>query len=513
MSSHIGDLTALTSLYFGSHAYDPDPPVDILPEKTGEFGTVEEYRESFERMFYGDRHPLASVFEKSPYLLESFEKDNGINLKLDEPAVKTWPSDTQTKQLASYVTELPEEINKLENLRMLLFGYCALTKLPEDMSGLKSLTDVELFCCYDMEEFPMGLATLPKLISLTVSSNFKIPAESTEAGCEALNAGKTAETLQLLHLPNQKMDQLPDLSNMLNLSLLNIQSCGIKGLKGDWAFGKDHAFVTFNASYNSFSSLPENFIGMSAETETINFSHNEFTLLPDIFDAKSVYIMGTVDFSYNRISGLENGAGYHGIRCNILNLSVNNFEKFPKELFPSGSQIGYLQLLGNGMTEIEEDALKGEKLKYLTTIDLSHNKLSKLPDSFNGENMHYLSQIDMSYNRFDAFPYRAVNSQYTLTFVFRGQRDADGNRCMKEWPTGIGASLFRLRGLFLGSNDLGKITDNISHLCYRLDISDNPNISIDLTNICPYIKAGVFDLMYSPNQDIRGCDDALILDK
>ncbi|MBO5194475.1 MAG: hypothetical protein J6B62_06230, partial [Bacteroidales bacterium] len=152
-------------------------------------------------------------------------------------------------------------------------------------------------------------------------------------------------------------------------------------------------------------------------------------------------------------------------------------------------------------------------IKYLQLLNLSNNKLTDLPDDFNSSNLYYLEQVDMSENRFDHFPYAAANNQHMLVFILRGQRDAEGNRCMKEWPAGIGQALFRLRALYLGSNDIGKVTDTISYLCYNLDISDNPNITIDLTNICPYIRLGAFNLIYSPNQDIRGCDDVLILEK
>ena len=39
-----------------------------------------------------------------------------------------------------------------------------------------------------------------------------------------------------------------------------------------------------------------------------------------------------------------------------------------------------------------------------------------------------------------------------------------------------------------------------------LDIQDNPNISIDLTSVCPYIENGLYKLFYDKTQDIRGCD-------
>ena len=71
---------------------------------------------------------------------------------------------------------------------------------------------------------------------------------------------------------------------------------------------------------------------------------------------------------------------------------------------------------------------------------------------------------------------------------------------------GIGQALAGLRALYLGSNDIRVVTDELSYMIYNLDIQDNPNISIDVSAVCSYIKSGWFNLMYSPGQDIRGCD-------
>lgn len=523
LSDHIGDLTALRQIYFGSHAYQPGVPKGAAA-KSGRYDReliqYEKEKNSFKRTFYGNRNPLVKVFENSPYLLESIG-NNGIDLRMDEPPMAQWPSDKDTKSYSCLVTELPESINNLVNLESLYIGFGAMLKLPDDMSGMENLTDVEIFNSYDMTEFPMGLATLPNLISLTFANNIKVNPESTIEGLRALNSGSAGKTLQLLYLPSQPINgEFPDVSAIQNLSLLNVQNCGITGFEA--AFGKDRPFVDFLAAYNDISSLPTipdekgngYFIGMSSETENIDFSHNEFTKLPNIFLSNSVFTMGTIDFSYNKIDGVEGGENYRGVNCTTLNLGGNRLTKWPEELLGSGSYISFLQLQQNGMEEIEDEAIENHKYTYaIQVMDLSYNKLSKLPDAFNSHTFQYLGQLDMSYNRFDRFPYAAVNSQYMLTFVFRGQRDADGNRCMKEWPTGIGQNLFRLRALFLGSNDIRKVDDNLSYLIYNLDISDNPNISIDVTDICPYIKAGMFSLIYSPNQDIRGCDGVLTLDR
>ena len=58
----------------------------------------------------------------------------------------------------------------------------------------------------------------------------------------------------------------------------------------------------------------------------------------------------------------------------------------------------------------------------------------------------------------------------------------------------------------IGSNDIRKVDEKLTPQLYILDIADNPNISIDVTSVCPYIEAGMYVLLYDKTQDIRGCD-------
>lgn len=76
---------------------------------------------------------------------------------------------------------------------------------------------------------------------------------------------------------------------------------------------------------------------------------------------------------------------------------------------------------------------------------------------------------------------------------------------MREWPTGI-YTCIGLRALYLGGNDLRKIDDKISSNIYIFEIKDNPNISIDVSAVCAYIRNGYYRLIYDRTQDIRGCD-------
>ena len=90
-------------------------------------------------------------------------------------------------------------------------------------------------------------------------------------------------------------------------------------------------------------------------------------------------------------------------------------------------------------------------------------------------------------------------------FAIRSQRDANGARCLREWPTGIYQHV-GLRGFYIGSNDLRAIDDTISTLCYYLDISDNPNIIFDASDICYAWQVGAYILIYDKWQNITNCD-------
>ena len=162
------------------------------------------------------------------------------------------------------------------------------------------------------------------------------------------------------------------------------------------------------------------------------------------------------------------------------------------------------------MTSIPENSLKSKNGNYkntylLTVIDLRFNKLTSLSDDFRATTLPYLSNMDVSYNCFSEFPTQPLNSSQLRAFGIRHQRDAEGNRTLRQWPTGI-TSCPSLLQLQIGSNDIRKVDETLTSRLWILDIADNPNISIDVTSVCPYIEAGMYMLFYDKTQDIRGCD-------
>lgn len=157
------------------------------------------------------------------------------------------------------------------------------------------------------------------------------------------------------------------------------------------------------------------------------------------------------------------------------------------------------------MKHIPNGSMKGDNAYMLEAIDLSYNYLSKLSDDFYAVRLPYLKGIDLSYNRFEKFPTAPLSISSLQRFIIRHQRDENGNRCLREWPVGI-YSCPSLAFFLIGSNDLRKIEDTLSPYIYYFEIADNPNISIDVSSLCPYIEAGVFMLIYDKTQDIRGCE-------
>lgn len=511
MPAAIAKLTELRKLTLGTIGYNAAAGgTTVTTGRKLTYFTPEDH-EADRRLTIGTRDPR-SRFSKE--LQQSFE----IAGDPVKPSVKSlserMPVMYKPEVNATDIVSLPDEINQLKNLEHITIAFSPIKTFPADMSGLTALTDVEIFACTELTEFPKGLATCPKLTSLTYSFNVNTAIPSMEEGISAINNGPASKTIQLLYFPNQRIDNMPDLSNIPRLSVLVIQGCGLKSFTAP--FSKDQFFVQFMASDNELTSLPRdekgNFLAYNAETEEVNFSGNKFTELPDIFDAKSAYQVGTVDFSKNQIASVEHGDAYRGIKAATFDISYNKLKDLPVQLFgTSSSSISYLKIDGNGMEKISKEAIEGKYTYRTTTISMAYNKLKSLPDEFDSLTFPYLSGIDMSYNRFDYFPYTAVNNQYLSVFIFRHQRDADGDRCMRTWPAGIGQALAGLRALYLGSNDIRVVTDELSYMIYNLDIQDNPNISIDVSAVCSYIKSGWFNLMYSPGQDIRGCDEALKL--
>ena len=528
----IGQLTELRTLAFGTHSETLSGRLfgsdELTPDMSEE--QRQRIRMHYKRTFldYDPRLNMSELLQdginRHPKL-EPIRKNNRITLK-----------DTQIGSLTNRITFISKAIQRLTNLQTVYFANSPFTYdniavdwenadseyakqyADEELSwsNMKQLTDLELYNCPNLTQVPDFVYDLPELQSLNIACNKGISADQLTADWARLADDEdTGPKVQILYMGYNNLEKFPSSESLQKMVKLGLLDCVHNNVKQLEAFGTNVKLSDLKLDYNQIEEIPDNFCAFTDQVEGLGFSHNKLKYIPNIFNAKSVYVMGSVDFSYNAIGSEGSNINcpmdqFKGINASTVVLSYNNIEKFPTELFASGSPISTIDLSNNEMKTIPENSLKPKDGNYkntylLTVIDLRFNILTSLSDDFRATTLPYLSNMDVSYNCFSKFPTQPLNSSQLKAFGIRHQRDAEGNRILREWPTGITTcpSLIQLQ---IGSNDIRKVDETLTPQLYIMDIADNPNISIDVTKVCPYIEAGMYVLIYDTTQDIRGCD-------
>ena len=522
----IGQLTELQVLNLGSH--DEKIGANIFTDYDANNLTAakkKEMRHDYENKFlkYDPRAFMSEMIVESvnsdPKVAPKnrIQKDSRINLK-----------DAQIGTMTNQITGVSKAIYRLTKLQQFYIGNSPVTSgevcakfynADDDTYGkfaseftdaawdnMTNLTDMELYNCPKITRLPEFYYGLPAMQALNLARCKGISAAQLRDDWERLATEKTGKTLQILYLSYNNLEEFPDtwaLSRMTNLGLLDLAYNNIKKVH---PFGKEITLSSLYLNNNQIEEIPADLCGFTDDVETLTFAHNKLKKIPNIFDASSVRVMGSVDFSYNDITGVDTSNGtYKGINASTVSLSYNKIEKFPSELFAAGSPITSIDLSGNQMRTIPKGSIKGKNAYLLQVIDLRFNKLTSLSDDFRSTTLPYITNMDVSYNCFSEVPTQPLNSANLRAFAINHQRDANENRCLRTWPTGI-TSCPSLIQFQIGSNDIRKVEEKLTYHLYIVNIKDNPNISIDVTSVCPYIKAGAYRLFYDKTQDIRGCD-------
>ena len=523
----IGQLTELQVLNLGSH--DEKIGANIFTDYDANILTAakkQSMRHDYETKFlkYDPRIHMSEMIIESvnsdknlKHGMTRIQKDSRVNLK-----------DAQIGTMTNQITGVSKAIYRLTKLQQFYIGNSPVTSgevcakfynegdavygqfaqefKEEDWDNMTNLTDIELYNCPKISRIPDFYYNLPNLQAMNLARCKGISAAQLRDDWERLATEKTGKTLQILYLSYNNLEEFPDtwaLSRMTNLGLLDWAYNNIKKVH---PFGKEITLSSLYLNNNQIEEIPADLCGFTDDVETLTFAHNKLKKIPNIFDASSVRVMGSVDFSYNDITGVDTSNGtYKGINASTVSLSYNKIEKFPSELFAAGSPITSIDLSGNQMRTIPKGSIKGKNAYLLQVIDLRFNKLTSLSDDFRSTTLPYITNMDVSYNCFSEVPTQPLNSANLRAFAINHQRDANENRCLRTWPTGI-TSCPSLIQFQIGSNDIRKVEEKLTYHLYIVNIKDNPNISIDVTSVCPYIKAGAYRLFYDKTQDIRGCD-------
>lgn len=518
----LGEMTEILELYFGTHNDSNKFTYDPLLDGKSTKSRMERHKEYMAMLHPRTpmSEPIARAFMENGMSFPEMEMyktmsedeliEKGTGGMIDRPELK----DMNYGVLCNGLTSLPESIGNLTKLEKIYIANGKLAALPESMVNLQNLTDIEIYNCPEMKEFPMPVTKMSGVVSLLISNNYQWTAEELYKGLDALAKGPSNDDLQMLYVNYNNLEKVPASFNQLHkLGLLDLSNNKIKEIEAP--FGPNVNIVQLNLDNNQLTSLPKDengvFFGF-ADVESFSVRNNKLTKFPNIFDAKSIYSMASVDFSYNQISGFEDEEkgygpdGYRGLKASTVTINNNlTITEYPMAFTKSNSLLTNLSMRGCSISSVPEGAFEYKNAIDLMSIDLSYNKITKFPKDMHSGNLPYLYGVDVSYNSFASFPWEPLDSSYLTVLAVRGQRNAKGERCLSEWPTGI-YNHKGLRAFYIGSNNLGKIEDTISYLIYVLDISDNPNIVFDASDICDAYYAGLYQLIYDKTQDIRNCD-------
>ena len=239
MPAAIGQLTELVELYLGSHndsnlsQYDPN----LEP------GVGTRNRMARHKQFMSALHPATPVSEpiarafaengKSISGMEYYDSMNESEI-IDQGTGRSLikPMDMSAGKVTNGLLSLPAEFGKLTKLEQLFIANSKITTLPMEMANLTSLTDIEVYNCPDMKEFPLALAKLPELVSANLACNPQWSAEEALKGLKALATGPSKEKIQILYYLGNKLEVLPkEIKNMKKIGLLDFTSNNIRTIE------------------------------------------------------------------------------------------------------------------------------------------------------------------------------------------------------------------------------------------------------------------------------------------
>ena len=527
MSPAIGQLSELVELYLGTHndtniMYDPslDLSRSLAERQRNLFDDQRSYLRSIHPAIQMSEPCARALMEKgltSPAIelyKQNYKEADIIDKKSGRQTIRKY--DMNHGVMRNGLTSLPNEIGRLKKLEVLNIANGALVSLPDSIVHLESLSSLEIYNCPKMVKFPTQVGELPALRSVNIANNAQWSAEEIEKGFAALATGASRKSIEIFYARENNLSKLDKAwfgASRGGLEAIGLLDLAFNKIKQVDALGKEVAFTQLYLDNNQIEEIPHDEAGYFCgydDVENFSVNYNKLKKVPNIFNTNSLYTMNAVSFAANDITGCEGeeDGSYKGIRVKTLTLSMNPLKRYPKAFADSNSVFEYLVASACQIEEIEKGCFSHTNAVNHMSFDLSYNRLKRLPGDFHAGNMPYLYGVDMSFNRFEEFPYYVLDAAGLTVLALRSQRNEKGERCLREWPQGIYQHV-GLRGLYLGSNDLRKIDDTISTLCYYLDISDNPNIIFDAKDICYAWQVGAYILMYDKTQKILNCEAML----
>ncbi|NER33110.1 MAG: hypothetical protein F6J93_03360 [Oscillatoria sp. SIO1A7] len=258
------------------------------------------------------------------------------------------------------LTELPEAIASLTQLKVLNLSYNQLTEFPEAIASLTRLQELDL-SENQLKELPEAIVNLTKLQQFDLYKN-----KLTEVP-EAL---ANLTQLQELSLSQNQLTEVPEaLANLTQLQALNL-------------------------SYNQLTQVPEAIASLT-RLQWLYLQNNQLTELPEAI--ASLTRLQMLYLYNNQLTELPEAiASLTQLRR--IDLDNNQLTKLPEEI-ANLTQLQRIDLDNNQLTKLPE-ALAS--LTGLQMLSLHNNQLTELPDSL--EELAELEKLWLENNRLADLP-------------------------------------------------------------------------------------------------------------
>ncbi|MEG2060286.1 MAG: DUF4458 domain-containing protein [Alistipes sp.] len=550
----IGQMTELTELVLGTHndtcADDAKPAFDKHGDPFNEY-ISKTYVSRINKNGSGSEFNAGTYLKRGQFssvnrLERALRENNARAVKQNDTELfsamrlagqlKPWRgdgiavyTDVQFGYLTNHITGISPEVSKCTKLETIFIANSLIEELPETLSQLKNLTGLELYNNPKMKKFPTVVAGITGLIQINFANNTQWSSDEILNGINAMfdpTTGASAKTLQLVYFNNNNLTEMPEnLKHGAKLGMIQLSNNKIETLHALGTVGPIQFFLDNNRlTGQPFPNDGKDFCVMD-DIETFSCAGNQITNFPKhLFSSKSLYTLGAINFSRNKISTIDGSddaewddkgnltrhSSFGGVKCTQLNLNDNLFKGGIPDAFATSDPISEFESLSMQINKLDSVGWKGLKGMYsITALDLESNNISvytKNPNFFLGLEVPFLTGIDFNLNAFAEFPSRMFNGYGIMQLYFENQADrVTGERCFKKWPAGI-ETYAQLKVLRMAGNDIRKI-DKFPYGVNFFSIDDNPNIEMVVPDdMCARITGGTLKFVYDRTQlFITGC--------
>ena len=264
--------------------------------------------------------------------------------------------------IGNKLTEFPDVVLQLTNLKILRLSHNQITVIPEDLAQLSNLT--QLYLSHNqITSIPEDLAQQSNLTKLHLSGNriTVIPEDLAQLS-----------NLRQLYLGSNQITVIPeDLAQLSNLTLLDLCSNQITVIP-EAMIGLLSNLTLLDLNNNQITSIPEA-IGLLSNLTELYLGNNQITSIPE--DLAQLWNLKGLDLNSNQITSIPEAIGQ---LSNLIGLSLgfNQITVIP-EAIAQLSNLILLSLSNNQITVIPEAIAQ---LFNLTELSLSNNQIEKIPE-------------------------------------------------------------------------------------------------------------------------------------